>query len=864
MAEAKTVSRQGWTVNIQQVPTLHEDEVHVFMASVPGASDMTITDLTFTWAFGDQYSNASDPDKVVALGNITATHTYTRLGTYSVGLTVRDSSGNVSSASVNVLVENVVPTPDMTIMRRSTFEDEPITVMATGNLDTPSDIPNLVFSWAFDIEPFSAYSSKTSVERTYPQAGTHTVSLKVKDEHGAEGVVTRPFSVDDQPPLAIAGKDVIAYQDRPVQFDGRKSIDTPSDIATLKFSWDFVDGTSANGPMVSHQFKKKGQSIVWLTVTDDDGASTSDQVRVTVLNSPPIAKVSILQIGGSDFVVLDGTDSTDSENDLPFLTYQWWFGDGVSGTGKTVTHRFGNTGTFSGELTVMDPEGTSSVASFDITVTARAPTAVIGPLDNIWVDQMTYIVANDIKSPDGGPVDAYWTLDGKNSEGSWSRLTNNQFVYNFFSNDTEQHALRLYLRNGQGSVAFYDLQVRAKDPAPVANFKTDWLVLSDHSVTLDASSSRDNPSDMATLVYRWSFGDGTTANGMIVDHTYTRPGDYTVNLTVTDRFGVPNTIQRIITVLSEDLLTKFGGKVLTVEYSVVDTIDGKEGINPGEYIMVTGLVSPVQGWTGPDFLRQHTAVVTIHYWGLKQDYVQSTRTEPGGTFGIFVTAPTNAGKYTLEVTATIGFLTAQGASELEVKKEQTAASPVSMPIVAGVTTATAGLIAIGAVGGTDLGRYKFFTLLIPLFTRLRKARILDHFERGRIYEHIRKTPGDSYSSIRKTLGIKNGALAHHLRVLEVHEYIVSRRDGMYKRFYPKGMRIPEGKHKSIQEQLLEMIMGNPKITQKEMAERLGIDRSTVNYHIKILMAMGVIRSEKDGTVKFYYFVGIREPFPYEG
>jgi DNA-binding transcriptional ArsR family regulator len=49
-----------------------------------------------------------------------------------------------------------------------------------------------------------------------------------------------------------------------------------------------------------------------------------------------------------------------------------------------------------------------------------------------------------------------------------------------------------------------------------------------------------------------------------------------------------------------------------------------------------------------------------------------------------------------------------------------------------------------------------------------------------------------------------------------------------------------------------------------MAEKLGIDRSTVNYHIKILMAMGVIRSEKDGTVKYYYFVGVREPLPYDG
>jgi DNA-binding MarR family transcriptional regulator len=241
-----------------------------------------------------------------------------------------------------------------------------------------------------------------------------------------------------------------------------------------------------------------------------------------------------------------------------------------------------------------------------------------------------------------------------------------------------------------------------------------------------------------------------------------------------------------------------------------------------------------------------------------------TTSSQDGTFSVNAIAPFKTGKFEVRVVANMTPFSAEATSQHAVQKEQSVAGPVSMPLVAGAATATAGLIAIGAVGSTDLGRYKFFTLLIPLFTRLRRPKILDHFERGRIYEHIRKTPGDSYSSIRKALGLKNGALAHHLRVLEVHEYIVSRRDGMYRRFYPKGMRIPEGGHKSIQEQLLEMIMANPRITQKEMAERVGIDRSTVNYHIKILMAMGVIRSEKDGKVKFYYFVGIKAPLPYEG
>jgi hypothetical protein len=39
------------------------------------------------------------------------------------------------------------------------------------------------------------------------------------------------------------------------------------------------------------------------------------------------------------------------------------------------------------------------------------------------------------------------------------------------------------------------------------------------------------------LSFTWDFGDGTTATGVVVTHTYTAPGTYTVVLTVVDRFG---------------------------------------------------------------------------------------------------------------------------------------------------------------------------------------------------------------------------------------------------------------------------------------------------------------------------------------
>ena len=55
-------------------------------------------------------------------------------------------------------------------------------------------------------------------------------------------------------------------------------------------------------------------------------------------------------------------------------------------------------------------------------------------------------------------------------------------------------------------------------------------------VTFDASAS--SPGDGGAIVaYAWDLGDGTTASGETVTHTYLADGEYTVTLTVTDEAG---------------------------------------------------------------------------------------------------------------------------------------------------------------------------------------------------------------------------------------------------------------------------------------------------------------------------------------
>jgi PKD repeat protein len=64
--------------------------------------------------------------------------------------------------------------------------------------------------------------------------------------------------------------------------------------------------------------------------------------------------------------------------------------------------------------------------------------------------------------------------------------------------------------------------------------------------SLDASGSTDSDGTVAS--YAWDFGDGATATGQTVSHTFSRTGMYTLRLTVTDNAGAATTVDRNLTV----------------------------------------------------------------------------------------------------------------------------------------------------------------------------------------------------------------------------------------------------------------------------------------------------------------------------
>jgi predicted transcriptional regulator len=179
-------------------------------------------------------------------------------------------------------------------------------------------------------------------------------------------------------------------------------------------------------------------------------------------------------------------------------------------------------------------------------------------------------------------------------------------------------------------------------------------------------------------------------------------------------------------------------------------------------------------------------------------------------------------------------------------------------------SATATLAAVGvlaavlaAINSVEWGKYKFLGVFLPLYTKLKKEDILNQYTRGKIHGYLLANPGDYFNSIAKALDISSGNLAYHLRVLEREGEIVSKKDGVHKRFYPRGVKIgtsTENELSEVQRSIYKVIKETPGIKQKDIASLLGVASSTVNYHIQKLIVSGLVLARRKGMAMQYRVV----------
>jgi PGF-CTERM protein len=164
-----------------------------------------------------------------------------------------------------------------------------------------------------------------------------------------------------------------------VTFDANDSYSLSSPIAG--YSWEFGDGITASGEVVTHAYADPGTYEVTLEAETEDGTTATTTRRVEVVDRPPTARFGASSgrpVVGTVFT-LNASASTDPEDQA--LRYEWELGDGTTQTGPTVSHSFSSAGEHEVTLTVTDANGNTDTATRTVRVLKpnEAPSASFQP-----------------------------------------------------------------------------------------------------------------------------------------------------------------------------------------------------------------------------------------------------------------------------------------------------------------------------------------------------------------------------------------------------------------------------------------------------------------------------------------------------
>jgi predicted transcriptional regulator len=129
--------------------------------------------------------------------------------------------------------------------------------------------------------------------------------------------------------------------------------------------------------------------------------------------------------------------------------------------------------------------------------------------------------------------------------------------------------------------------------------------------------------------------------------------------------------------------------------------------------------------------------------------------------------------------------------------------------------------------------------------------------KNQILVYIKNHPGSHLRQIKRDMEVSMGVIQYHLYTLEREKKILSRRKGLYKRFYPS---LTFGEHQQeildvlsqeTERDLLLYLIKNPNATQKEVSEYSKLSAGTVNWHMKRLGQSGLIAIRREGQFVKY-------------
>jgi PKD repeat protein len=242
-------------------PTVHQ-EVTFTDTSVAGSGVIN----QWLWSFGD---GATSTQK-------NPVHAYSSIGAKTITLTVTDSNGKSSTISKSITVEKA-PSAEFTVSNVN-----PVLQQIVSFSDTSVAGSGVINSWLWDFGDGTT-STQQNPTHAYTTIGLKTITLTVIDSNGKTSTVTHELTVNDytsptasftySPTIPVIGE-TITFTCTTLHGSGWVN----------QFLWDFGDGTTSNEHHPTHAYATPGVKTVSLTVTDENGKTSTTTQQITVID----------------------------------------------------------------------------------------------------------------------------------------------------------------------------------------------------------------------------------------------------------------------------------------------------------------------------------------------------------------------------------------------------------------------------------------------------------------------------------------------------------------------------------------------------------------------------------------------------
>nr|WP_320161453.1 PKD domain-containing protein [uncultured Methanoregula sp.] len=325
----------------------------------------------WNWSFGDNtWFNTTS----VAARN--TTHPYSAEGSYSVSLSLTNSSGtNSTSRSGYILVGPPLPVPDF--MGSPTTGNPPLDVQFNDTSPSPG-----ITQWNWSFGDNSWFNTTGSVFRnathTYSTIGTFTVNLTVTNSTGVNTTSRSGYiSTTPPPPLPLfTGSPVSGVAPLLVQFT-----DLSTSPGLTMWNWSFGDGhwfntTDTAQRNAQYTYESGGSYTVNLSLTNSSGTNmTSRSGYISVTALPNGVDFSATPTSGIIPLIVQFTDLSTAPG---IIMWNWSFGDGhwfntTDTSQRNAQYTYVDAGSYRVNLSVTNSSGTNTTSKFGF-ITASNPT----------------------------------------------------------------------------------------------------------------------------------------------------------------------------------------------------------------------------------------------------------------------------------------------------------------------------------------------------------------------------------------------------------------------------------------------------------------------------------------------------------